>query len=480
MFLNTDTKQTAEINQLLSGKLRIDFERIILSNNDIDIIVEGNGFAFQNENMELKLLFFRKTLLDENNKLEYFFKKNERKGGLIKLSCNIIASDTNGIKYTAVCTINPEIVQNIQEISIYQLKSDRTGQLNRVIFYGNYRIPNNSNYTTISTYKPYKESIIFDSNNKINSIENSFEQRTLEKHDMWKIEFSEDLELNICQFDNYAELLILTNKGINEVTFEKLLHSIDFLLGNKLQVLFYSIKAIGECYFSVDKISYSNAIMTPPIICSIEPEIQSEYSNLFRSYYYYLNKSSKKQYESLLISHRRIVASSRLYTFNFGQSLAIQIEYLASIFFKKHKVELSDDVFFKSDVKKIIDYVKTDEDFKHAYSKKWILDRLEPGVTKEKWSKRKLIKQLISDKVIYGNYDSWDSLRNSSAHGSSNGSNHEELISLIDDCIEIYYTMIYNIIGFEGFYTRPMIDNYASFEKYSLNGKTNKYSAGNK
>jgi hypothetical protein len=168
-----------------------------------------------------------------------------------------------------------------------------------------------------------------------------------------------------------------------------------------------------------------------------------------------------------LKSHRRIVASSRLYSFNFGQSLAIQIEYLASNYFKKYKVELSDDESFKSDVQKIIDYVKKNDNFNHTDSKKWILDRLEPGVSKEKWSRSKLIKQLINDKVIFGNYDSWYSLRNSSAHGSSNGSEHEELIALIYDCIEIYYTMIYNIIGFEGIYSRPKIDNYASFEKYS-------------
>jgi len=466
MFLNTDTKQTTEINQLLNGKLRIDFERITLSN--IDFKVEGNGFVFQNENKELKILFFRSTLLDEYKKIENLLKKNDRKGGLIKPSCNIIASDSNGIKYTAVCSINPEIVQNIEEISIYQLKSNKTGQLNRVIFYGNYRIPNNSNYTTISTYQPFKESIIFDSNYKINAIENSFEQRTVETHDMWKIELSEDFELNICQFDNYAELIILTNKKINEVIFDKLLHSIDFLLGNKLQILFYSVKAIGECYFTVDKISYSKAIITPPIICSKEPEMLSEYSNLFRSYYCYLTNSSKKQYESLLKSHRRIVASSRLYTFNYGQTLAIQIEYLASIFFKNHIVELSDNELFKNDVHKIIDYVKKNEDFKHSNSKKWIIDRLEPGVKKEKWSKSKLINQLILDKVVYGNYESWKSLRNSSAHGSSNGSNHVDLISIIYDCIEIYYTMIYNIIGFEGVYSRPKIDNYASFEQYSI------------
>jgi hypothetical protein len=466
MFLNTDTKQSAEINQLLNGKLRINFERIVLSQNNFKI--EGNGYLFQNENKELKLSFFRKILLDENKMLEYFLKKSERKGGLIKPTCNVIAFDTNGIKYSAVCSTNPEIVLNNEEIDIYQLKSNKIGQINRVIFYGNYKIPQNSTYTTISTYKPYKESINLDSNNKINSIENSFEQKTRDEHDMWKIEISEDLEINICQFDCYAEMLILSNIGINEETFKKILHSIEFLLGNTLQVLFYSIKSIGECYFKVNKISYSNAIMPPPILSSIEPQMQSEYSNLFKSYYYYLKKTNTKKYDILLKSHRRIVASSRLYIFNFGQTLAIQIEFLASIFFKEYKVELSDDVSFKDDIQKIIDYIKRDGIFNHANSKRWILERLNPGVKKEKWSKSKLIKQLIRDKVIYGNYKSWYSLRNSSAHGNCNDSNSEELVSLIYDCVEIYYTMIYNIIGFEGFYSRLKIDDYASHEKYNI------------
>ncbi len=470
MFLNTDTKQTTEINQLLNGKLRIDFKRILLSNNDVT--VEGNGFIFQNEYKELKLLFFRKRLLDENEELEHFLKKSESKGGLMKPSCNIEAYDTNGTKYTAVCTMNPEIIQNIEEISIHQLKSNKIGQSNRVIFYGNYKFPNNTEHTITSTYKPYKERIIFDSNGKIVSIENSFEQRKSEKHDMWQIDVSEALELNICQFDNYAELLILTNEEIDEVTFKKLLHSIDFLLGNRLQVLFYSIKAIGECYFTVDKTSYSNAKMTPPILVSSEPEMQSEYSNLFRSYYCFLKNLSENKYDSLLKSHRRIVASSILYTFNFGQSLAIQIEYLASKLFKTYKLELIDNVYFKNDVQKIIDYIQTDKDVKHEQSQNWMLDRLEPGVKKERWSTSKLIKQLINDKVIYGNFDSWYHLRNSSAHGGRDGSEHEELISLIYDCIEIYYTMIYNIIGFEGIYSCPKVDNYATFETYIITEQT--------
>lgn len=467
MFLNTDTKQTTEINQLLNGKLRINFERIILSNDDCK--VEGNGFIFQNEDKELRLLFFRRLLLEGNEELEYFFKQSESKGGLNKPTCNIIATDTNGIEYTAVCNINPEFAKNIEEMRIHQLKSSKVGQLNRVIFYGSYRIPNNSNYTTISTYKPYRESISLDSNNKINSLENSFEQKTCEERGMWKIRFSENFELNICQFDNYADLLIITNETIDKTIFEKLLQSIDFLLGNRLQILFYSIEAIGECYFTVKNIYSPNVNMTPPIMCSIEPEIQSEYSSLFKSYYYYLKESSTENYESLLKSHRRIIASSSLYTFNFGQSLAIQIEYLASTFFKNYKVELLDDVSFKSDVQKIIDYVKTDDDFTHGHSKKWILGRLEPGLSKEKKSPSKLIQQLINDKVIYGKFKSWTRLRNSSAHGSNKGSNHEELISLIHDCTEIYYTMIYSIIGFEGIYSRPKTDNYASFEKYSSN-----------
>lgn len=466
MFLNTDSQQANEINQLLIGKLRIDFESITLTEEEFTI--EGNGFVYQNENKELKLVFFRKKLIEENQKIEFLFKRGDGKGGLKSPTCVIKAVDKDRIIYSASCNFNPEISQNIEEFKIFRLKAVKEGQLNRVIFYGNYKIPHNSKYTTISTYKPYKESVVFNSINKIDSIDNSFEQRTCEEQEMWKIELSESIELNLCQFKNYVELLILTKEKLSDEIFEKILHTFDFLLGNKMQLVYYSVKNIGSCYYTVDNISSTTVSMTPPLIKSEEPKIKSEYSRLFKSYFQYIHKANKEQYEYFLKSHRRIVASSRLYSFNFGQSLAIQIEYLASKFFKDYKLTLFDDKEFKGDVESLIDFVNAKHNFKHTNSKKWILDRLEPGVSKEKWSKAKLINQLITDNVVYGIFKSWYSLRNSSAHGSSSGSSHEELIKWIYDCIEIYYTMIYYIIGHEGIYSRPKVDDFASYETYKI------------
>lgn len=474
MFINTDNKQAFEVNQLLTGKLRIDFKSIVLTNDLVTI--EGNGFIYQNEVKELKLVFFRKILLDEHQEL-YFFNKRE-KGGLKKTTCEIKAIDNNDLIFTANCNFNPEFSQNIEEFKVYKLKSENYGQINRIIFYGNYKIPANSNYTTISTYKPYKESITFSSDNKIDSIHNSFEQRASETREMWKIDISEDIELNLCQFENYLEMLLLSHYEINDLIFNKILHTLDFLLGTKMHLVYYSVKNIGSCFFSFESISSKKLSMVPPIVKNDEPNIIPEYSKLFKSYFQYIQNATKEQYEKLLKSHRRIVASSGLYPFNFGQSLAIQIEYLAGQFFKRYKLNLKDDKEFKSDIKQIIDYVKNNCNFQHKGSKVWIIKRLEPGKSKEKWITAKLIKQMIADEAVYGKYNSWERLRNSAAHGNDNGSSHEKLIEWIYDCIEIYYTLIYYIIGHEGFYSRPSVDDFARSKNYKLPLTINEKSMG--
>jgi hypothetical protein len=477
MFLNTDNQQNFEINQLLIGKLRIDFTSIILIDKSDKI--EGNGFLYQNDNRELKIVFFRKITLQENQELELELKKRDGGGGLKKSTCEVKALDKNGVSYSAFCHFYPAFSQNVEEIKIYKLKADKVGQVNRILFRGNYKIPSNSEYTTIATYMPYKESVVFGFDNKIESIINSFEERACEKRGMWKIKLSEDIELNLCQFQNYLELLILTHQILNDEILNKIIHTLDFLIGNITQMVFYSMKDIGACYYSFNSVYPIDVSMTPPLLTSGEPRIKGDYSNLFNSYYQFINKLNNKDYKKLLKCHRRIVAASRLYLFNFGQSLAIQIEYLASEFLSNYKLKLIDDPTFKDDIKSLINFVKEDFELKHSNSKEWIINRLEPGTSKEKWSKAKLLKQLIEDKAVYGIYSSWNQLRNSAAHGSDNNSKEEELIERVYDCLEIYYTMIYFIIGYEGNYSRLDINNYAKDKKYKLPESKNEKSASN-
>ncbi|MCK4663377.1 MAG: hypothetical protein KAT68_10965 [Bacteroidales bacterium] len=466
MFLNTDSQQAYEINQILIGNLRINFISIILTDGEES--VEGNGFLYQTDDKELKIVFFRKTILEEFQELEYFFKKGEAKGGLRKPTCHIKAIDNNKVSYSGISHFNPRFSQNVEEFKIHKLTSDKTGHINRVVFRGKYKIPTNSKYTTISTYKPYKESIVFNADKKIDSIDNSFEQRACEKREMWKIKLPESTELNLCQFEDYLELLILSNHVLDEGLLEKIVHSLDFVLGNKTQLVYYSIKELGTCFFSSNKMYSSGASLEPPLIQCQENKKGNCHSELYKSYFNYIKNVEKEKYQKLLKSHRKIVAASRLYSFNFGQSLAIQIEYLAATFLKDYKVKLIDDSNFKNDVKGLIDYIKKDYETKHNESKEWIINRLKPGTSKEKWSKAKLIGQLIKDKAVYGEYDSWNELRNDAAHGSDKNSKHEKLIERIFDCTEIYYTMLFYIIGYEGNYTKLRVDNYAEDKVYKL------------
>ncbi len=100
-------------------------------------------------------------------------------------------------------------------------------------------------------YRPFEEIVVFGSDKRINSINNSFIQSTREQREMLKIELSENIELNLCQFNNYVELLILSNQVLTDEVFKKILHSLDFLLANNMQLVYYSVRNIGSCLFFI-------------------------------------------------------------------------------------------------------------------------------------------------------------------------------------------------------------------------------------
>lgn len=463
MFLNSDSNQTTEISNLLNGKLRIDFRKITLSRRKNRI--SGNGYLYQDEDKILKLVFFRNRLISQNKELEKLLSDANNKGGVQDNKCNINAIDSNGRKYSALCNICFEKILNVNEFTLHKIKLVTDNFVNRLILWGKYTIPFNDRYSTLATYKPFQEKVFFDTYNRFDRVEYKFEQLNRVEKDILKLSLSKDIELSLSNFDSYVDVLIESRLEINESTKNKIIHVLEFILGTEIRTAYYSIKNMNICYFSY-KIKHSISLMFPPIIRKQEPEVQKEYSALASCYFKFIDRISKEDYLKVLRSHRRILSAASLYPFNFGQSLSIQIEYISSEFLKSYLI-LLDEETFKTDVKGLIEFVRKSS-FENSKSKKWIVDRLAPGISKEKFTPSKLIRKLIEDKAVVGNYESWYNLRHSSAHGNDTGLDHIRLLQKVFDCIEIYYTLIYFIIKYEGYYTYPRVDDYAILKKYLL------------
>ncbi|MBI9067750.1 MAG: hypothetical protein JEZ09_10695 [Salinivirgaceae bacterium] len=468
MFLITDKQQEQDVSKLMNGSFRINFLSIKLSLEKAE--VEGNGYIYQDNHKKQKLVFFRSSeVQNDKESLSDFYKQNI-KGGLSEPKCKMVAFDEKEVEYTSFVNFNPSCCGNIEKIKIYEINTNKAYDLNRAIFKGIYAIPSNRNHINLSSFLPYEQSILTKNNNKLKQWEYTFENHSRKESDSWRVIISDTCEISISQYDNYLEILFSSNE-MSETLYKRIVRTLAFVLGKELEPMYYSLKNIGSCFYSVNPLYYINSNMSPPLLIN-HGDIAS-FNNLFIKYYNYLEATTDQVFLRLLKNNKRLIESSRLYLFNFGQLLAIQIENIAAKFFTKHHIPLLDEESFKNDVQNLIDYVNNDFDFKNDKSKAWIVNELEKGTSPEKKTNAKIVEQLIVDKVAVGNFDSWKKLRNSIAHGSTKKADNKKLLGLIYDCIEIYYTMLFYIIKYEGEYSQPSVENGASLKEYTLPIKNN-------
>ncbi len=463
MFLCTDNKQEQDILSLKEGRFRIDFISIKLSLESNE--VTGCGYIYQDNNKRLKLVFFRNSIVQNNKESLSDFFKPDITGGLSESNCKVIANDIGGNEYHATINLNIKSFQEIIEVRVVKLTTNKTYTLNRAIFSGKYDIPSNRNHIHISSFLPYKQSFLLVNNDKPKQWDYSFEHHSRKEINSWRIIISDDCEINISQYNTYLEILFAT-ENITEILYKRVVRSLSFVLGKELEPMYFSICSLGTCFYSANPIYSINSNMPPPLLTNHGDD--ESFNTLFLKYYNYLESTSDKIFLKILKNNKRLIESSRLYLFNFGQLLSIQIEHIAATFFKNHRLVLLDEKDFKNDIQNLIDYVNEEFELKHNGSKQWIINELEKGTKSEKRTNQKIVKQLIDDKIAVGNFNSWKDLRNAIAHGGIKKADNKKLLSMIYDCIEIYYTMIFNIIKYEGFYSLSSVDDYASKKEYSL------------
>jgi len=460
MLLNTNRSQIDRIDQIRSGNYRINFATNILEKDGTK--VEGNGYLYQNSDLQLILCFFRKVELSQSQRLSSFFSTNITEGGIKKLDCEMTATDENGCSYSGIVQINPNFsIINIEESKVYNFKSNKSNDLNRVIFRGNYDVPSNCNYSTILTIEPFCRTITQDKNTKTITDIISSDQFSFKKEHSWKIILSNEIQLYLCQFDNYLDMIIESSTKLNYEIVEKIIHSLNFVLGVETEPFYYSIKDLGIKINSANKIYQTDSLFKPPLqqVYKDDRETGDSLSQIFINYFNYIKSLEKEEYQHLLKCHKRIVASSRLYPYNFGLTLAVQIERIICKFYQGHEIESKHDAKFVNDFKKLIDYVENDFKSDHLNSKEQMIKSLSKFTNKESTTPEKKINDLITKNIIGGTTKSWGILRNSFAHGSDKGNDVVGIFKHTYCCTEIYYTLIFNLIGYNGVYTKYTVDN---------------------
>ncbi len=470
MFSNIEQSKIDKIKGLINGSFKVNFISIILSCKQFNI--HGNGYVYQNRAKELIVVFFRKEQLSQEKIVQSIF--SERKGGDKGSICKLNATDAEGKVYTSTVFLVLDEILNIKEFKIYNLNSTIDGASNRLIVCGDYKIPTNSRFTNISTMDCYDYNEVADEavpkNSKVN-LSLSGKHSIISKK-KWKIEL-QNKEIHIGIFDGYLDIVIYTTEEIiSDLDLKKIIQTLDFVLGEQLEVVYQSIKGLGSQINSKDKMFSSKPRLSPALRLGGETLDGMYQTNLFIKYYEYINRIDIKDFNSLIEIHRKIVADSRIFSENFGATLAIQIEELVKTFFNKlwkpnkDEKSINEAVEFKKEAEKLLKYLE--ENITNKNLKNIISERLKKLIKPEQATISKTIKWVISEKMINGEFNSWKKLRNGFAHGKVEDTTHKELIELIYDCEEMYYTMIFYLIGYEGKYHKSQIDDYCKLKEYRL------------
>lgn len=470
MFSNIEQSKIDKIKGIINGSFKVNFISIILSCKHFNI--HGNGYVYQNRAKELIVVFFRKEQLSQEKIIQSIF--SEGKGGVKDSICKLNATDAEGKVYTSTVFLESDEISNIKEFKIYNLNSTIDGASNRLIVCGDYKLPANSRFTAISTMDCYDYNEEADEanpkNRKVNlSLTGKHSILSKEK---WKIEL-ENKEIHIGIFDGYLDIVIYTSAEIiNDLDLKKIIQTLDFVLGEQLEVVYHSIKGLGSQINSKDKMFSSKPRLSLPLPLGGETRNGTYQTRLFIKYYEYINSIDINDFNLLLEIHRKIVADSRMFSENFGATLAIQIEALVKKFFNKlwrpdkDKKSIKEAGEFKKEAGQLLKYLE--ENITNKNLKNIISERLNRLIETEQANSSKTIKWLIREKMINGKFHSWKKLRNGFAHGKVEDTTHKELIELLYDCEEMYYTMIFYLIGYEGKYYISQIGDYCKLKEYKL------------
>ena len=433
-MLSNDINSQILINEILTNKYEVDLIHIIISKGEEKL--HGKGTVFQNDDGQLLMKFFSDLEYDEHQRLNMLFEDigdENSEGTIISDFYKMEGLDENRQEY--FCD-KIDMQQHKDNVMHFRLLTDLTsrkveGSFTRVILAGKYQIP----YTGIV--------------NSIIKVDENY--RFTDNKKIWKIDVNENFKILITNYDNYLDVLINASQDVEYGDVDEILNSLDFVLGIESEPIFINVENKGHKVLNRRNILKAKSLFDSPLISdhNYGSEFTMNHNRLFNCYYDFIRTDTRKK---LPIIHRRVVSGSRNYVFASALVLCVQIEtickeYFSAYYVPDHKsikaIESAVEILSQSSLK----------------NKNIPIDRLK-GMILRKGTRnipvRNILNNLAKSGLITKSLiNSWDSLRNVTAHGD-NYKDDDEYHPLISDmflCINLYYQLIFTLIGYKGKYS---------------------------
>ena len=433
-MLTNDKNAQVLINEILANKYELNLIQITITQREEKLI--GKGIIHQNEEGQLLLRFFSDKDYSESERLIMFVENHNRsnsEGNIISEYDKMEGRDENGRKYFCDHVLNNGSKDNVMVFKLLgALGSDEDKEFNtRAIFAGKYSTPDTTNaYFETNVDQIYRF--------------------TDYKH-VWRIDVNEEFKILATNYDHYLDVLILEEKDIEFRNIDEIIDSLNFVLGVELEPVFINVTNLGHKILNRRNFLKSKSLFSAPLTSNHNygNEFTTNHNKLFCLYYNFIRQDSKKKLPTI---QKRTVSGSRNYVYPSALVLSVQIETICKEYFSS---------YYNSDV----DFIHAVEDGINIISKSNITRKSEVvGLLKNAISKKpernisttnilkNVAEQRIIDKSLLKN---WKNLRNITAHGNSY-EGEDEYHPLLSDmflCTNLYYQLIFALIGYEGKYS---------------------------
>lgn len=432
-MLTNDRNTQVLINKILTNRFEINLIRITVSKGVKKFY--GKGIVYQNDEGQLQLKFFSDKEYTQSERLTILFgghKESNIEGSIISEFYKMEGKDENSREYSCNQIYLRNYIDNVMDFYLFAALNSpiEEGSSTRVVLAGKYRIPSTNMINRITRVN---ENFGFTDNEAI-----------------WEIALDENLKIFITNYDNYMDMLIHGQEGIGFDDVDDIVDSLNFVLGTESEPVFINVTNNGHRIRNRRNMMKAISLFTAPFTPdhNYGNELTVNHNNLFRMYFKFICKDSKKL---LPIIHRRIVSGSRNYLYAAALILSVQIETICKDYFSSYYK--ADEDFIKA-LKESIDLICSSE-IKEKNKITGLLNSKIPNGSRNNLSVRNILTNLAEENIISKSLiKNWGSLRNITTHGDSY--NDDEVTPLLENwffCTNLYYQLIFKLIGYEGRYS---------------------------
>jgi hypothetical protein len=341
-------------------------------------------------------------------------------------------TDYNGKKYSCNHLYTSQPILNVTEFKLSgKIQAEHyMSYYSKIIFSGEYRLPmdkvsnSRTNFGEKLSYTDYKE--------------------------IWEVKLEDGLSVLFSKFNGYTEAILIgePTDAVDDDLLERVISTFDFIMGKETEPVLVNIGTKSHYMYGKRNMLLADSTFQSPLPMTHDrgDEFTINHSNLFRSYFNYIATTEGAILPTI---HKRIVSSSRGYIFAMGLVVSIQIENICKQFYSDKYVkdeEYCNQLLEAIEVLSISDKVKFNG----------VIMRLKssiPSNNRKSINVKNILINLRNEDMFDNELvKAWVKMRNKTAHGENvSGGGWSKFLDEAFLCINLYYILIFNIIGYKGY-----------------------------